>query len=742
MREEWKGFEPGSWQNEINVRSFIHHNYSPYYGNEDFLAGPTKDTLDLWEKVSELKRREIEAGGVLDMDTRVVSTITSHGPGYIDKDKEKIIGLQTDMPLKRSLQPYGGIRMAMKACKDNGYSVDPEIVEFFTEHRKTHNAGVFDAYTPEMRKCRSNHIITGLPDAYGRGRIIGDYRRVALYGVDRLIEDKQRQKEATQGSMTADIIRDREELSEQIRALEMLKKLAEIYGCDISKPATTLKEATQALYFAYLAAVKEQNGAAMSLGRTSTFLDIYAERDLREGRITESEVQEIVDHFVMKLRMVCFARTPDYNAIFAGDPTWVTESIGGLGTDGRPLVTKMSFRYLNTLNNIGAAPEPNLTVLWSEHLPEAFKKYCAKISIEHHALQYENDDLMRPMHGDDYAIACCVSSMKIGKEMQFFGARANLAKCLLYAINGGVDEISGDQVGPEYRPVEGDYLDYDDVMAKYKEMMKWLAEVYVNTLNIIHYMHDKYSYERLQMALHDKHVRRWFATGIAGFSVVADSLSAIKYAKVKVIRNEKGIATDFITEGDFPKYGNDDDRVDSIAKEVLSMFIHCLRQNQTYRNGIITTSILTITSNVTYGKNTGATPDGRKQGEAFAPGANPMHGRDENGAVASLASVAKIPFIDSQDGISNTFTIIPSALGKTDEEREANLVALLDGYGRKGGFHLNVNVFDRELLLDAQKHPELYPQLTIRVSGYAVNFIKLTKQQQDEVISRTFHSEI
>ncbi len=742
MREEWKDFVPGSWQTEINVRSFIHHNYTPYYGGDEFLEGPTKDTLDLWERVSELKKQEIDAGGVLDMDTRVVSTITSHGPGYIDKDKEKIIGLQTDMPLKRSLQPYGGIRMAMKACKDNGYAVDPEIVEFFTEHRKTHNAGVFDAYTPEMRKCRSNHIITGLPDAYGRGRIIGDYRRVALYGVDRLIEDKQRQKEATQGSMTADIIRDREELSEQIRALEMLKKLAEIYGCDISRPATTLKEATQALYFAYLAAVKEQNGAAMSLGRTSTFLDIYAERDLKNGTITESEAQEIVDHFVMKLRMVCFARTPDYNAIFAGDPTWVTESIGGLGTDGRPLVTKMSFRYLNTLNNIGAAPEPNLTVLWSEHLPEEFKRYCAKISIKHHALQYENDDLMRPMHGDDYAIACCVSSMKLGKEMQFFGARANLAKCLLYAINGGVDEISGEQVGPEYRPVEGDILDYDDVMAKYKDMMKWLAEVYVNTLNIIHYMHDKYSYERLQMALHDKHVRRWFATGIAGFSVVADSLSAIKYAKVKAIRNEKGIVTDFITEGDFPKYGNDDDRVDSIAKEVLSMFIHCLRQNQTYRNGIITTSILTITSNVTYGKNTGSTPDGRKAGEAFAPGANPMHGRDSSGAVASLASVAKIPFIDSQDGISNTFTIIPSALGKTDEEREANLVALLDGYGRKGGFHLNVNVFDRELLLDAQKHPELYPQLTIRVSGYAVNFIKLTKQQQDEVISRTFHSEI
>ena len=673
------------------------------------------------------------------MDTKIISTITSHPAAYIDKDKEQIVGLQTDKPLKRSLQPYGGIRMAVKACKDNGYEVDPEVVEYFTEHRKTHNAGVFDVYTDEMRKCRSSHIITGLPDAYGRGRIIGDYRRVALYGVDKLIEFKKHQKSGTRIIMYADVIREREELSEQIRALEMLKKMALSYGCDISKPASNFKEAVQAVYFAYLAAVKEQNGAAMSLGRTSTFLDIYAERDLQAGVITEKEIQEIIDHFIMKLRLVCFARTPDYNAIFAGDPTWVTESIGGMAIDGRPLVTKTSFRYLNTLNNIGAAPEPNLTVLWSKNLPEEFKKFCAEISIKHHAVQYENDDIMRPLHGDDYGIACCVSSMKIGKEMQFFGARANLAKCLLYAINGGVDEITGEQVGPEYRGVEGEYLDYDDVMEKYKDMMRWLAQVYVNALNIIHYMHDKYSYERLQMALHDKNVKRWFATGIAGFSVVADSLSAIKYAKVKVVRNEKGIVTDYITEGDFPKYGNDDDRVDSIAKEVLHTFIEYLRQNHTYRDGIITTSILTITSNVSYGKNTGSTPDGRKQGEAFAPGANPMHGRDTNGAVASMASVAKLPFMDSQDGISNTFTIVPSALGKSPKERVNNLVALLDGYSMKGGFHLNVNVFDKELLLDAQKHPEKYPQLTIRVSGYAVNFIKLTKEQQDEVISRTFH---
>ena len=740
MREEWRGFLEGKWTSEINVRSFIHKNFEPYYGDESFLAGPTDDTKSLWSEVSELKRREILAGGVLDMDTKVVSTITSHEAAYINKEKEAIVGLQTDKPLKRALQPYGGIRMASRACKDNGYEVDPEIVEFFTTHRKTHNAGVFDAYTPEMRKCRSNHIITGLPDAYGRGRIIGDYRRVALYGVDRLIEDKKFQKDTTISTMFADVIRDREELAEQIRALELLKEMAASYGFDISRPARNLKEATQWLYFAYLAAVKEQNGAAMSLGRTSTFLDIYAERDLREGTITESEAQEIIDHFVMKLRMVCFARTPDYNAIFAGDPTWITESIGGVATDGKPLVTKMSYRYLNTLNNIGAAPEPNLTVLWSEQLPDNFKRYCARISIEHHALQYENDDLMRPIHGDDYAIACCVSSMRVGTEMQFFGARANLAKCLLYAINGGVDEVSGEQVGPEYRPVEGEYLNYDDVMKKYRDMMRWLARVYVNTLNIIHYMHDKYSYERLQMALHDKDVKRWFATGIAGFSVVADSLSAIKYAKVRVVRNDKGVVTDYIVEGDFPKYGNDDDRVDSIAKEVLHTFISYLRENHAYRDGEITTSILTITSNVTYGRNTGSTPDGRKAGEPFAPGANPMHGRDNKGAIASLASVAKLPFADSQDGISNTFTVVPAALGKSEEEREGNLISLLDAYTAKRGFHLNVNVFDKELLLDAQKHPEKYPQLTIRVSGYAVNFIKLTREQQDEVISRTFHS--
>ncbi len=739
MIKEWENFVGGSWETEINVRDFIHRNVTPYYGNGDFLSGPTKNTLDLWDEISKLKKEEIEKGGVLDMDTKIISTITSHPAAYIDKDKEQIVGLQTDKPLKRSLQPYGGIRMAIKACKDNGYEVDPEVVEYFTEHRKTHNAGVFDVYTTEMRKCRSSHIITGLPDAYGRGRIIGDYRRVALYGVDKLIEFKQKQKAGTRIIMYADVIREREELSEQIRALEMLKKMALSYGCDISKPASNFKEAVQAVYFAYLAAVKEQNGAAMSLGRTSTFLDIYAERDLQAGLITEKEIQEIIDHFIMKLRLVCFARTPDYNAIFAGDPTWVTESIGGMAIDGRPLVTKSSFRYLNTLNNIGAAPEPNLTVLWSNNLPEEFKKFCAEISIKHHAVQYENDDIMRPLHGDDYGIACCVSSMRIGKEMQFFGARANLAKCLLYAINGGVDEITGEQVGPEYRGVEGEYLDYDDVMEKYKDMMRWLAQVYVNALNIIHYMHDKYSYERLQMALHDKNVKRWFATGIAGFSVVADSLSAIKYAKVRVVRNEKGIVTDYITEGDFPKYGNDDDRVDNIAKEVLHTFVEYLRQNYTYREGIITTSILTITSNVSYGKNTGSTPDGRKQGEPFAPGANPMHGRDTNGAVASMASVAKLPFMDSQDGISNTFTIVPSALGKSHKERVTNLVALLDGYSKKGGFHLNVNVFDKELLLDAQKHPEKYPQLTIRVSGYAVNFIKLTKEQQDEVISRTFH---
>ena len=742
MTDAWRGFKKGKWNNEIDVRGFIIKNYTPYDGDDSFLEGPTEDTKALWDQVMELSRQEREAGGVLDMDTKVVSTITSHGAGYLDKDKEKIVGFQTDKPFKRSLQPYGGIRMAMKACKDNGYEGDPEVVEYFTTHRKTHNAGVFDAYTEEMRKCRSNHIITGLPDAYGRGRIIGDYRRVALYGVDRLIEDKENQRRHAGSIMTEDTIRHREELSEQITALKMLSELAKIYGCDISKPATNVQEAIQALYFAYLAAVKEQNGAAMSLGRTSTFLDIYAQRDLEEGTFTEKQIQEFIDQFVMKLRLVKFARTPDYNQIFAGDPTWVTESIAGMALDGRHMVTKMSYRYLNTLNNIGTAPEPNMTVLWSVNLPENFKKFCANISIKHSAVQYENDDLMRTYHGDDYAIACCVSSMKIGKEMQFFGARANLAKCLLYAINGGVDEISGVQVGPEYRACDGEYLDFDDVMKKYCDMLKWLASVYVNTLNIIHYMHDKYSYERLQMALHDKRVKRWFATGIAGMSVVADSLSAIKYAKVKPIRDERGIAVDFEIEGDFPKYGNDDDRVDSIANDILRRFMRYLRENNSYRNSVITTSVVTITSNVTYGKNTGSTPDGRKKGEAFAPGANPMHGRDCCGAVASLASVAKLDFKYAQDGISDTFSIVPDALGKDEEMKEENLIALLDGYVAKAGHHLNVNVFDRELLLDAQKHPEKYPQLTIRVSGYAVNFIKLTKEQQDEVISRTFHQTV
>lgn len=664
MQEEWRGFKSGVWEREINTRDFIQKNFSPYEGDESFLAGPTAATKALWEQVLELSKKEREAGGVLDMDTSVISTITSHGPGYLDKSKETIVGFQTDKPFKRSLQPYGGIRMAAKACSDNGYTIDPQVEEFFTIHRKTHNAGVFDAYTPEMRACRSSHIITGLPDAYGRGRIIGDYRRVALYGVDRLIEDKQEQKDSTRTIMYSDVIRDREELSEQIRALKDLKKLGEIYGFAIGRPARNVQEAIQWLYFGYLAAVKEQNGAAMSLGRTSTFLDIYAQRDLAEGRFTEEQIQEFVDHFIMKLRLVKFARTPEYNALFSGDPTWVTESIGGIGIDGRPMVTKMSFRYLHTLQNLGAAPEPNMTVLWSTRLPQAFKRYCAQVSIESSSIQYENDDLMRVTHGDDYAIACCVSSMRVGKEMQFFGARANLAKCLLYAINGGVDEITKKQVAPEYRPITSEYLDYDEVMHKYNEMMKWLARVYVNTLNIIHYMHDKYCYEKLQMALHDKKVTRWFATGIAGLSVVADSLSAIKYAKVKVIRDADGVAVDYEVEGDFPKYGNDDDRVDEIAREVVHTFMQYVKGNHTYRGGIPTTSILTITSNVVYGKNTGSTPDGRKAGQPFAPGANPMHGRDAHGAIASLASVSKLPFRDAQDGISNTFTVVPGALGR------------------------------------------------------------------------------
>lgn len=667
MRNEWKEFKGGRWETEIDVRDFIMNNYTPYDGDDSFLKGPTADTTALWNEVLELSKKEREAGGVLDMDTKVVSTILSHGPGYLDKEKETIVGFQTDKPFKRALMPYGGIRMAKQACEDNGYHLDPEVEEFFTTHRKTHNAGVFDAYTPEMRACRNSHVITGLPDAYGRGRIIGDYRRVALYGVDRLIEDKEFQKATTPSVMLADVIRDREELSEQIRALKELKAMAGIYGCDISKPASNVQEAIQAVYFAYLAAVKQQNGAAMSLGRTSTFLDIYAERDLRNGVFTEEQIQEFVDHFVMKLRLVKFARTPDYNNIFAGDPTWVTESLGGMSTDGRHMVTKMSYRYLHTLDNLGASPEPNLTVLWSHNLPANWKKYCAEISIKHSAIQYENDDVMRPVHGDDYGIACCVSSMRIGKEMQFFGARANLAKCLLYALNGGVDEVSKKQVGPKYRAVEGDTLDYDDVVAKYNDMMKWLAGVYVNSLNIIHYMHDKYCYERIQMALHDKHVHRWFATGIAGLSVVADSLSAIKYAKVHPVRDENGIIVDFETEGEFPKYGNDDDRVDQIAHDVVHQFMEYIRMNDTYRNSVPTTSVLTITSNVVYGKKTGSTPDGRKAGQPFAPGANPMHKRDSHGAIASLSSVSKLPFRDAQDGISNTFSIIPGALGKEDQ---------------------------------------------------------------------------
>ncbi|MGN0674718.1 MAG: formate C-acetyltransferase [Oscillospiraceae bacterium] len=662
---EWAGFKLGRWSSgSVNVRDFIQNNYTPYEGDSSFLAGPTDDTKALWSEVLGLFQKEREAGGVLDMDTKIVSTITSHAAGYINKDIEKIVGLQTDKPLKRSLQPFGGIRMAQNACHENGYEVDPEVVEIFTKYRKTHNQGVFDAYTPEMRMARKSAIITGLPDAYGRGRIIGDYRRVALYGVDRLIEDKKHQIETSLVRMTSANIRLREELADQVKALEELKELGRIYGFDISKPAANAKEAVQWLYFGYLAAVKEQNGAAMSLGRTSTFLDIYIQRDLDKGLITEEQAQEYIDHFIMKLRMVKFARTPEYNELFSGDPTWVTESIGGVGIDGRTLVTKNSFRYLHTLDNLGSAPEPNMTVLWSTKLPRKFKEYCAEMSIKSSSIQYENDDLMRAVHGDDYAIACCVSSMVVGKEMQFFGARANLAKCLLYAINGGVDERLKVQVGPKYRPVEGDYLDYDDVMSKYEDMMDWLAGLYVNTLNIIHYMHDKYSYEKLQMALHDREVKRYFATGIAGLSVVADSLSAIKYAKVKCIRDEDGIVVDYQVEGDFPKYGNNDDRVDQIAVDIVRKFMDKIRSHHTYRKSIPTMSILTITSNVVYGKKTGNTPDGRKMGEPLAPGANPMHGRDVNGATASLSSVAKLPFRHAQDGISNTFSIIPDALGK------------------------------------------------------------------------------
>ena len=659
-------FKPGKWQTEINVRDFIQRNYTPYDGDSSFLAGPTEATKKLWDECCELFKKERENGGVVDMDTKIVSTITSHGAGYIDKDLEKIVGLQTDKPLKRSLQPFGGIRMAETSCKSYGYEVDPEISEIFTKYRKTHNQGVFDAYTPEMRKARHAAILTGLPDAYGRGRIIGDYRRIALYGIDRLIEDKKEQHASIDGEMTPDKIQLKEELMEQIRALQEMKELGAIYGYDISKPAQNAKEAVQWLYFGYLSAVKEQNGAAMSLGRTSTFLDIFIERDLQNGTLTEQEAQELIDHFIMKLRLVKFARTPEYNSLFSGDPTWVTESIGGVGVDGRHMVTKNSFRYLHTLENLGTAPEPNMTVLWSKRLPHNFKQYAAHISITTSSIQYENDDMMRVTHGDDYAIACCVSSMVVGKEMQFFGARANLAKCLLYAINGGVDERLKEQVGPRFRPITSEYLNIDEVMERYEDMMEWLAGLYVNTLNVIHYMHDKYCYERSQMALHDRDVKRYFATGIAGLSVVADSLSAIKYAKVKTIRDENGIVVDYEVEGDYPKYGNNDDRVDQFAVDIVKKFMSMIRKHYTYRNSIPTMSILTITSNVVYGKKTGNTPDGRKAGIPLAPGANPMHGRDTNGAVASLASVAKLPFNDAQDGISNTFSIIPNALGKDE----------------------------------------------------------------------------
>ncbi|MCY8045905.1 formate C-acetyltransferase [Bacillus haynesii] len=737
--EQWKGFTTNVWQKEVNVRDFILSNFEPYQGDESFLEPPTEATSALWDHVMDLTKKERENGGVLDMDTEIVSTITSHGPGYLDKGLEKVVGVQTDEPFKRSLQPFGGIRMAKQACESYGFELNEEVEKIFTDYRKTHNQGVFDAYTDEMKLARKVGIITGLPDAYGRGRIIGDYRRVALYGVDFLIDEKKKDAAGTSRVMSEENIRLREELSEQIRALNELKALAKSYGFDISEPAANAREAFQWLYFAYLAAIKEQNGAAMSLGRVSTFLDIYIERDLKTGVLTEPEAQELVDHFVMKLRLVKFARTPDYNELFSGDPTWVTESIGGMAHDGRALVTKNSFRFLHTLDNLGPAPEPNLTVLWSVRLPQKFKNYCAKMSIKTSSIQYENDDIMRPEYGDDYGIACCVSAMAIGKQMQFFGARANLAKALLYAINGGKDEKHKIQVGPEMSPVASEVLDYDEVMHKFDQTMEWLAGLYINTLNVIHYMHDKYCYERIEMALHDTEILRTMATGIAGLSVVADSLSAVKYAKVNVIRDENGIAVDFETEGDFPKYGNNDDRVDAIAVDIVKRFMKKLRKHQTYRQSIHTMSILTITSNVVYGKKTGNTPDGRRAGEPFAPGANPMHGRDTKGTLASLSSVAKLPYSYALDGISNTFSIVPKALGKDEESRAANLSSILDGYAAKTGHHLNVNVFNRETLLDAMEHPEEYPQLTIRVSGYAVNFIKLTKEQQLDVISRTFH---
>ena len=741
--QEWKNFKNGDWKNEINVRNFIQTNYTPFEGDHSFLTPATESTKKLWDEVLNLYKKEKDNGGVLSVDTETVSTITSHEAGYIDKTLEQIVGLQTDEPLKRAIMPNGGIRIVEKSCEAQGLEVSSEVKKIFHNYRRTHNDGVFAAYTPEIRAARSSHIITGLPDGYGRGRIIGDYRRIALYGIDTLIEAKLRSlKSLEYPTIFSDIIRDREEVNDQISALKQLKEMALKYGYDISKPAQNAKEAIQWLYFGYLAATKEQNGAAMSIGRNSTFLDIYIERDIQNGILTEQEAQELMDHFIMKLRMVRFLRTPEYDALFSGDPVWVTEAIGGMGVDGRTLVTKNSFRTLHSLENLGPAPEPNLTVLWSLKLPENFKKYCTMLSIKTSSIQYENDDLMREYWGDDYSIACCVSAMKTGKQMQFFGARCNLAKTLLYAINGGRDEISGKQVSPRFEPVTTEYLDYDDVMEKFDNMMDWVVRVYVNALNIIHYMHDKYAYESLEMALHDQNILRTMACGIAGLSVVADSLSAIKYAKVKVVRDETGLITDYEIEGDFPKYGNDDDRVDSIAVNIVKTFMRKLRKQKTYRKSKPTLSILTITSNVVYGKNTGNTPDGRRGGAPFGPGANPMHGRDTNGSLAVLNSIAKLPYSHSEDGISYTFAITPKALGKEDDSRISNLVNMLDGFFGRHGHHINVNVFDRALLEDAMEHPEKYPQLTIRVSGYAVKFTKLTREQQLDVINRTIQDRI
>ena len=742
--EQWKDFQKGDWESEINVRDFIQRNYTPYEGDSSFLEGTTEKTKKLWDEVLELYKKEHDSeGGVLDIDTKTVSTVSSHEAGYINKDLEDIVGLQTDKPLKRAIMPFGGIRIVEKSCEAYGRKVDPEVEEIFHKYRKTHNDGVFSVYTPDIRAARSSHLLTGLPDGYGRGRIIGDYRRVALYGVNALIDEKKKELDLLDvDELTEEIIRSREEISEQIKALNELKVMASKYGFDISMPASNAKEAVQWLYFGYLGAIKDQNGAAMSIGRTSTFLDIYFERDLKNGILNEKEAQEIMDHFVMKLRLVRFLRTPEYNELFSGDPVWVTESIGGMGIDGRTLVTKNSFRILHTLENLGPAPEPNLTVLWSTNLPEGFKKYTCDLSIKTSSIQYESDDLMRITLGDDYGIACCVSPMRIGKQMQFFGARANLAKTLLYAINGGKDEKSGKQVTPKYEPITSEYLDYDEVMEKFNQMMDYVAKIYIKALNAIHYMHDKYSYEAIEMALHDKDIYRTMACGIAGLSVVADSLSAIKYAKVKVIRDENGLAVDYEVEGDFPKFGNDDDRVDEIAVELVKTFMNKLRKHQTYRNSTHTLSILTITSNVVYGKATGNTPDGRKAGAPFGPGANPLHGRDTNGALAVMNSIAKLPFDSAEDGISYTFSITPGTLGKSEEERVTNLVNMLDGYFTQTGHHINVNVFDRSLLEDAMEHPEKYPQLTIRVSGYAVHFTKLTREQQLDVINRTIHERI